>query len=161
MKTSKFAAAAIVAVAATGVTAAAADATPAPAAYSAPAVSYTSAWTPDHATLTATVNSGRFAVTPRGLDVLGSNGAVVAQIPTRYQTVTLLPTLNPSGTVVTLRSDRPVAQHLQDIDLNSTVAGVAIGCVVGALIGAIFLILPAIPGCVVGAVVGGIIGANQ
>jgi len=171
MEIKKYAATALLAVAATGIGTSTAYAQ-SPAATAAISgvdhgVAYTTSWTADHSSMTTTLRSGRFVLTPEAnsVAVVAANGTVLAQLPIAFQQagkqIRLTPQVSRAGSTLTLGSRTAVDQQLTDIDAGSTLAGVAIGCVVGGLIGLFFLILPAIPGCIIGAVVGGIIGANQ
>ncbi|MGK8503056.1 hypothetical protein [Nocardia asiatica] len=132
-------------------------------------ISYTTTLASDHRTATVDLDSGRFEVTPAGVNVLADDGAIVGAIPTTLrmetgQNFSVTPSLDQSGRTLTLTpaagvpSPAAVAPELQglmhDALFGGALIGAAIGCAIGIAIGIWFFIVGAVIGCAVGAAVG-------
>ncbi|MGV9677703.1 hypothetical protein ACWDSJ_20705 [Nocardia sp. NPDC003482] len=150
MRTTKFAAIALLAIGATGITAGAVNAQPAPASGTEIAVhatdhgiGFVTAPTTDHRGVVTTVDSGRFALAPdaASITLTGASGEVVASIPlglrTAANTVALTPTIADEGRTLTLTTQTAGTEVAQAVDeAQDTIARKQYNAGVGALIGA-------------------------
>ncbi|MGW4354173.1 hypothetical protein ACWELJ_19015 [Nocardia sp. NPDC004582] len=174
MRIAKFAATALLSVAALGVATVTAHGAPAPGISGTDrGVDYSVALAPDHSAVTTTLASGHFDLVNGAVNVIAPNGATIASMPLAYQvadrSVSVLPTVDASGTTLTVHPAdpadlaTPTAEQvaLQNISDGSIVAGAAIGCVIGVLIGIWFFGVGAIIGCLIGGVIGAVIGGQQ
>lgn len=138
-------------------------------------VGYTTTLAADHTYAVVNLDSGRFALTSDGVQMIADDGVVVGVIPTTLrvdtgQSLAVAPTLN-SETQLTLTpvgGPTPAAAvtSAQDLpfihtvgDGGSILAGAVVGCLVGIVIGIWFFLVGAIVGCAIGAAIGGFIGA--
>ncbi|UGT45202.1 hypothetical protein LTV02_18215 [Nocardia yamanashiensis] len=139
-------------------------------------VGYTTTLAADHTYAVVNLDSGRFALTSDGVQMIADDGAVVGVIPTTLrvetgQSLAVAPTLN-SETQLTLTpvgGPTPAAAatstqdlpfiHSVDANGGAILAGAVVGCLVGIVIGIWFFLVGAIVGCAIGAAIGGFIGA--
>ncbi|MBF6074137.1 hypothetical protein IU498_05770 [Nocardia beijingensis] len=132
-------------------------------------IGYTATVAPDRSSAAVTLTAGSFTVTPDGsVAVLGSDGSLVASVPTAVQSafgqqVEVAPDIDATGTTLTLT---PVGAAVAEPgapqfigDATTTLGGLAIGCAIGALIGLVFFVVGVFPGCVVGGLIGAAAGA--
>ncbi|MGW4366343.1 hypothetical protein ACWEKT_11920 [Nocardia takedensis] len=178
MTVKKFAATALLAVAATGVTAGVAAAQPVPSSEFAVrgvdrGVSYVAAPTADGRGITATVESGRFllAADSRSVTLTDAAGAVVATVPLGLQaagtTIALTPGIDADGRTLTLRPQAEAGQTAQAIDEAAdtlarkqynagvgAVIGAGIGAVIGFFLGGVGALVTVPIGAGIGALIG-------
>ncbi|MEC3916967.1 hypothetical protein [Nocardia sp. CDC160] len=147
-------------------------------------LAYTSTLADDHLGVVTHLNEGRFAFSPERavVTVSAPDGTVVEEIPTEYtlagQPVSLRVEVAEDGTTMTAwptqdhaaistgdynTGVRDVAQTaLKDIGVLGCIAGGAVGVAlfgaIGTVIGLIALIIGAIPGLFIGMVAGAVIG---
>jgi hypothetical protein len=182
MRINKFAATALLTIAATGITAATANA--APVAHpdvirgADHGVSYTSTLSPDRTGVTTTLGSGQFAETPdaTAVRVIAPDGATIARVPLAYEVagrhLELTPTIAAGGTRLTLtptgrttpvRDARAFNNTVKAESVSATVilgftVDIVVGAVVGALIGAVIGLLVGALFLIVGAIPGVLVG---
>ncbi|MFI1919954.1 hypothetical protein [Nocardia sp. NPDC020380] len=178
MFTRKLVATAVFAIAATGVTMATANGEATLADINiggmAGPVGYTTTLAADHSHADVSLNNGTFALTPGGVQVLSTDGAVVGTIPTTLvadtgQTFAVTPALvDPADLTLTpVGGPTPAAASVQNLPFlhqadgngGAILAGAVVGCLVGVVIGIWFFLVGAIVGCAIGAAIGGFIGA--
>ncbi|KAA0021305.1 hypothetical protein [Antrihabitans cavernicola] len=173
----KFAAVAVMAIAAVGITAGTANAQPAELAPPAVAgvdhgIAYKTLLTDAGKAVTTTIDAGTFSLSrdASSVTLADKNGGVVAQIPLTFQVadrqVSAVPTIDPSGQSLTLT---PTHVALQDIgsqqwffgELQRASTGALVGALIGAAIGVIFLGIGFIPGGLIGAGIGLLVAGGQ
>jgi hypothetical protein len=185
MRINKFTAAALLAIGATGVTAGTAYAAPAQVqpAHSQVApvlqgvdhgISYRSTLAAGNALVT-TVTAGTFAMTPdnKAVTVADAGGALVGTVPTSVHvdghTITVRPTIDRSGTRLTLTPVVGQVSGLRDInsqqwffyELQRASLGGIVGAIIGAIIGFFGLFVSAIPGAIIGGIIGLLVVGGQ
>lgn len=171
MKSHRFAAITLLAVAVTGITAGTSYAQPA--ASATPVVSqvdhgvaFTSGLSPDHRGVTTTLQSGRFELTRDGSAVTATSpdGSVLARVPMRVQAVgrqfQLSPQIDSSGRTLTIRSaDLPDATVSDVQAFRDNVERIQAAQSAQPVVAKDVVLFGCIPGLIAGAVIGGVIGA--
>ncbi len=186
MNVSKFAATALIAVAATGITAGAAYAEPVPAPAPAQSEAVPSVQGADHGvgyisrladagkSVVTTVTGGKFSLDTDGKSVtLADNaGQVVTRFPLTVQPsgekVEIAAAIDADGSQLTL-APKAATVTAKDIssqewffaELQRASLGAAVGAVIGGLIGLILGVFPLIPGAALGAVIGLLVAGGQ
>ncbi|MFI9508444.1 hypothetical protein [Nocardia sp. NPDC052566] len=135
---------------------------------------FTISWPADSADITVALNGGRFVATSTGFTVTDASGARIGEVPFRFATdeatVDLAPTVDQTGTRLTVEPiDRVLSQRQLNTEVGAGIGG-TIGFVTGAFLGLFGLIgfgglaiitIPAgmLLGALAGAGIGGDIGA--
>ncbi|WP_067823114.1 hypothetical protein [Nocardia inohanensis] len=137
-------------------------------------VGYTTTLAADHTYAVVNLDSGRFALTSDGVQMIADDGVVVGTIPTTLrvetgQSLAVTPTLNSETQLTLTPVGGPTAAatssqslpfiHTVDANGGAILAGAVVGCLVGIVIGIWFFLVGAIVGCAIGAAIGGFIGA--
>ncbi|WP_067821670.1 hypothetical protein [Nocardia inohanensis] len=128
----------------------------------------------DRSAVTTTLTAGHFELAGGTVNILGTGGEVLAALPMTYQaadrTVHVVPEIDSGGTTLTVRPESmadiaaPTTQVSALADVASAgniVAGAVLGCLVGVLIGIWFFLIGAIVGCGVGGLIGAIIAGDN
>ncbi|MEV6769880.1 hypothetical protein AB0N05_14765 [Nocardia sp. NPDC051030] len=137
-------------------------------------VGYTTTLAADHSYALVTLDSGRFALTSDGVQILADDGVVVGTVPTTLrvdtgQTLEVTPAVNTDTSLTLTPVGGPTQAatsvqgnpliHVVDSDGGAIIAGAVVGCLIGIVIGIWFFLVGAIVGCAIGAAIGAFVGA--